>query len=303
MIEDPRQNVIETLIPKVYVVFRENSFYTKDFSAKIESMLKGCGRAVYVHTFPANATQEDIKQWIRENKSGLEGTSLLGDNTFINSLYSVKDINGNLFTETTYLDSFVDSAVIKTVVPGEVTKDDLEGPFDAAGDALFKKAALAILAEIFQKPENIPQQIYIIPAKLKDHQQYVSPSAEPSAINDPNILIAENWKKWFVEANVPGGRINVVQTGVNYLGAVDEDDYNELLKTADNQGSWIILDRHNIATRTGELSAPKNAVRLRLPLVNFITDANNAGLLDIKTEAILNDIEAKLKQKYKQETK
>jgi len=296
-------------LPQILIVYRDNSMF-RELVPRMVDTLSGLGREVQCQIFPEGTPETEIKKWFEDNRQTQEG-DLISDGTYERSTgYKERPlINLDDITETVTFAS----------VCGEFA-------YEREIDVKNGQGITKVVQNILANPQNAPKKVFILTDNIFDHYPLEALLEDVPEIPTDQIDEIFDLYYWHEqqrkEFNTAAGRKKAAVTVKKWLiqGGVPEeiisieDQVNETNGVEINKkGNWVVADRHNsnisdfvyaIDEGSGEISEinPSEVVKLRLPLINFFSDAKEAGLIQVDPSAILNEAEKILRNKFKKST-
>ncbi len=297
--------------PRVLVVYRDNSMF-RELVPRMVDTLTNLGREVQCQVFPEGTSETEIKKWFEDNRQTREG-DLISDGTYERSTgYEERPLIN--------LDDIAETAAFASVCEESIQESRETDVKD------FGKGITRVVQNILANPQNAPKKVFILTDRIFDHYPLEAlledvPEIPVDQIDEIFDLYywheqqrkefntaagrkraAATVKKWLIQGGVPEEIISIEEQ-------VDETKGVEI----NQKGNWVVVDRHNsnisdfvyaIDEGSGEISKihPSEVVELRLPLINFFSDAKEAGLIQADPSAILNEAEKILRKKFQKPT-
>jgi hypothetical protein len=274
----------------MYIVYRDNELF-QEMISHIVNMLQAMGRKVDVKSFEKGTEPREIKQWMTENKDNFQGVELLCDYTSSDRLRPriIHELMQSGFKSSKFtLDSLLNNAAEKTIL-GDEAKDlpdaSLGERIKSLGD--YKKYFSTLVKHILRNPDNVPQKVIIFEDALKDHIHDLFDKSSTFEIGQAEIdQVLSALKESFIDGGIEEDKI--------FFNREKIKGYPELVDKFDENGSWLVIDRHSDIF----INRVKNAKALSLPEGNFLISAREAGLINLKTEEILRQLEKILEEKF-----
>jgi len=309
-------------LPPILIIYRDNDLFEK-YVPEIARILQAKGRRVEIKNFPRGTKKDEIKEWYDENLERLAGTEIISDETanVPYKLYELQEEKG--IKDAGSLDGIMGGVTVKAIW-GEKTVEFY--PSDSRGiskEQLFHQEEQrlnefysAIIKYILANPENAPNKIYLFTDHILDH-------VDIEAYTDIN-LYTETKLNYDLHEYLTFGKNSDYDKNQEYKeerekliknytekikellmgGGIDAEKIiiksgeptHQELREIDQIGSWIIVDRHSLISRTNDKSIIF-AKQLELPEDSFYNSAREAGLIDIPDEEFSQNLEKVIDEK------
>jgi hypothetical protein len=275
----------------IAIVYRDNSLYTV-LVPLMEKILTMFGFSVEIQCFPKGTDVGVIKDWINSHEASFKDKLICSDDTCWGS--------NRCPSPNIYLDYISD--IIMLSIFGESRNDGKLDPWTHSPNSWnfsfegFKSQFIKLLTKSFSIFK--PEKIYIVTHEIMCHEPFNKYGSleykEMTGVMD-RVSLSEYASLSRDEQSECCARI--VKDIIQESGFSPEDvivlsliDFREQLKQIDIREAWVITDRH------ANIPILASAIHLRLPLSNFIQDANNNNLSSYTEEELGNAVESVLKE-------
>ncbi|MBU4347418.1 hypothetical protein L6307_06960 [Candidatus Parcubacteria bacterium] len=273
-IPNPEESKEKIKLQPIFFIYRDNDLFQK-YISKITSSLEGIGCEVNIQSFPRGTGQVDIEKWREEHQKDLYGKIVVSDRTCSSSFFSkMNDFRGG-----GYLDEAFDSTVNKILFGGKFDKN----PEDAQKNFVF------LIQNIFEKEENTPEKVLVITKSITNHSPFNEMEDSLEGCKEAGEII----KKWLIKGGMPDGNIEISDD-------CDENFVESFKSDLDNEKNWLLIDRHE---NPNMLREKFKAKVLELPLFNFLEDANQYGLINVKEEVLERELNKAFEELKREEMK
>lgn len=268
------------------IVYRRNDVLD-NYVNNIANALRSRGYNAELVGFDRQNFDESFEAWRENNRSSLENSYLVSDNTSENKISSKsgKEVDENI-------DSLLFQALYRKVFPENVrenfTDDEgnpeitswgnksLEGFSDEEKSDKVYEAGKLLYSSMIKEMlgSEVPNKAYFCPKKSLAHEPFMEVQIDPRFEGSDQAKL-DYVSKCFSEI--------FENAGIKNYGLI-EDPYS--IKNYDFEGNWIFADRH--LTSRYEIST-KNAKLMELPFENLYQSALDYGLL--KSSGVGNELE------------
>lgn len=289
--EKREQEAISTA--PILLMYRDNDLFSQHIPGVVAE-LQSLGRFVEVQSLPAGTPSSKVREWSEQNAAIFRGKLVLTDGT---CGYSSDPYGQAVKKDMAYLDRLF-SLRTQRVLLGEHFRE--VGDYEAYGENIkhVKSGYLNLLRRILEGPEHMPEKVIIVRDMMLDHEfrsfrdslsdedRKLYRGGKTSLMMEDNVRryreicdpAVSLFRQWLIEAGVPEETIEVTDNRT-----IRETAFiNSKLKQGPNLNRfWIFRDRHNL-----EKEGLIYGYQFQLPLSNFLEQAREYGLVDVKPDEL-----------------
>lgn len=276
----------------IAIVYRDNSLYTV-LIPLMERILTMLGFSVTTQCFPRGTEVSEIKDWIDAHEASFRDKLVCSDDTCWG--------NNRCPSPNIYLDYIADIMMLS--IFGESRNDGKLDPWTHSPNSWnfsfegFKSQFIKLLTKSFSVFK--PGKIYIVTYEIMCHEpfnrygslEYKEMTDVMDRVSLSQYTNLSRDKQSECCSRIVKGIIQESSFSDENIIVLSLTDFQEQLKQIDSdKKNLVITDRH------ANIPAFANAIHLRLPLSNFVQDANNNNLLFYTEKEFGNAVESVLKE-------